>query len=177
MREFDLTSKAPLPSQEYKAPRKSNPFIFPITFFVGIALIAFLLLSFSGCPNPGPSPNPIDPDIEIEGLHIMILEDTGNHDTLSAPRQGIFTSPEIVEWCDENCAKYEGWTAFLKADVEDDLSEMPEIMVEMQSQMKKKMSEDSISVPIIGALNPTGFEVDILPEDKDRTLQYLESLK
>lgn len=174
MPELDLTEETPFPFQEQRKPKNYNVFNTRDFLFLGVITLLLGLFFFKGCPGPNPDPTP---DIDVPGVHVMILEEVSKHKDLSVTQQGIFTSPELIQWGEKNCTQYDGWPAFLKADVKDDLKHLPKIMEEMKSETLKQMSAKSLSPPILSILTPKGFSVEPLPEDKDRTLQLLEAVK
>jgi hypothetical protein len=147
--------------------------------FMFMFLFFLLLLLFFFYPRKDVKPIP---DIDVEGIHVMIVEDTTDHDKLTVGQQGIFTSPEITQWADKHCARYGDLVAFLKVDKEDRLDavnkstgerEFPEVFEELQS----KILDESESLPAVGILTPDGWDVTYLPEDKDRMLSILRSVE
>ena len=173
MNDLNLADIQPAPVVKQKQNKDNSPF-WVVGAFTVLALVLLSFLFLRGCdftPNPGPGP---DPGPDVDGVHVMIIEDVEEHRNLTAAQQGIFTSPELIEWGDKHCQKYSDpeFTAFLKVDKDDDLGQFPKIIKDLKDYTMDKYP----GVPSIGILTPKGFDAQRLPEDKDRTLQLLESV-
>lgn len=90
---------------------------------VGILLA---LLFLRGCNRGGDDDRSI---VDVDGLHVMIVEDVNARDKLSQDQLAIFNSIEVREWCDKNCAP-DGYRNY---DVDDSMDNEPEVFKRMRA--------------------------------------------
>lgn len=74
-----------------------------------VVLVVVAVLYFRGGPGPtppGPQPDPTPPaPIPVQGLHVLIVEETAERPRLTKEQLAILTASDVRAWLDAN-AKY-----------------------------------------------------------------------
>ena len=134
---------------------------------MALALAVLFFTQFQSCERSAV----IDREtVRVDGLHVLIAEETADRDQLSADQSAIFNSIILREWTDKNCTEVDGQTAFRVLDFDDDLSKVAPIW----SEMMELRLPGQASVVVANDGEAFIFE---LPRDVNATISALEKYK
>lgn len=129
------------------------------------------LLVLAGCPEPDPVPPPPPPPPPVEGLRVLIVEETDDRDNLPAEQVDIFSNQVLRDWLAESCLNEGGLPAFRFLDVSNDVSRLPQIWQDWFAKA------GTAELPTMIAVGPGGEYSGPLPADAEAVLKKLIELK
>ena len=140
----------------------------PTVLFCVVAFLIVLWLS-GRMPTPGPGPNPSP--IDVDGLHVLIVEETEDRPELTDSQRDIFTSTELREWLAENTVDEGGSPAYRMFDDDMDL--------EHESEVWQELRDEAEGTPWIVAASPEGFMKGPIPANTsvEKIIEQLEELR
>ena len=113
---------------------------------------------------PPPDVDPVDPPLPTTGLHVLILEETGDRNKLKPAQLSILTSTVVRQWFTDNHAEWRIWDKDVDAQFE------PQVW-------KDALKLERGSLPwIIVANGKTGYSGP-LPATVDETITLLNKYK
>lgn len=162
-REFILADEV-VATQELRTSRPPSS-MWPIVVLVIAAL--FVFGQFQARQADGDRRETID--IESDGLHVLIAEETADRDQLSPQQVAIFNSVLVRQWTDKHCAEIDGVPAFRILDFDDELTRTDAIWQEMLDA-----ADGELSLVIVKG---NDAKVMSLPRDVESMIKTLDEYK
>lgn len=142
-------------SHSVSVPRMGQPWLGIAAFAVALVVLAISFL-------PKSTPND-DSTVKVDKPHVVIVEESGDHDQLTANQIAILTSVPIREFYDRNEVVYR------KYDVEDDVSKESKTLQEL----REMVTEEPPCVIVAKGSKASQFKLPKDPEAMQKRVSQL----
>jgi hypothetical protein len=152
--------------------RKSggNGWVGTVVLCLLVVVAGWFYVSHHSKPDVDPSPDPAPSPVVASGLHVLIVDETSDHDKLTPAQVAIFSSSELFDWYETNCAKEDGFRAYRKFDPQDKLDQENQVWRDMRAAV-------TLEPPCVLAVYGKRAAQFKLPADPDALKATLEKFK